>query len=48
MYNLHPALVQFEELKKIQEELHENYTQSDIDIIENLEKILKKEIYTKE
>lgn len=45
---LHPALVQFEELKKIQEELHENYTQSDIDIIENLEKILKKEIYTKE
>ena len=34
-------------IKKIQEELHENYTQSDIDIIENLEKILKKEIYTK-
>ena len=45
---LHPALVQFEELKNIQEELHENYIQSDIDIIENLEKILKKEIYTKE
>ena len=42
---LHPALVSFEELERVGNLLNTDFISSDVEIIDNIEKILNKEIY---
>lgn len=42
---LHPAIVEFEELEEVEKYLQKDFKSADIDIVNNIEKILKKEIY---
>lgn len=42
---LHPAIVEYEKLDEVEQYLQKDFKSADINIIDNIEKILKKEIY---